>query len=190
MWHLLTAHQQESFLPFSSRQSLSCCLSRVAKRNTPKPRSPLYSPSEPCGPFPHFRTAWSSLSFTSEPHVPLPFPSEPCGFLYLLCQSCMILSFLPQNLVVLPLLWLPRLGLNPSTHLLLQPHSRLLLQSATPASIPIFFQLHWAAIVSLGRCGPLAWSQSSPSSPTGPVTRGSCFPVPSWVEFGLSLIHI
>ena len=50
MWHLLTAHQQESFLPFSSRQSLSCCLSRVAKRSTPKPHRPLYSPSEPRGP--------------------------------------------------------------------------------------------------------------------------------------------
>ena len=35
MWHLLMAHQQESFLPFSSRQSLSCCLSCVAKRSTP-----------------------------------------------------------------------------------------------------------------------------------------------------------
>ena len=53
-------------------------------------------------------------------------------------------------------LWLPRQGLNPSTHLPLQPHFRLLLQSATPASIPIFFQLYWAAIVSLGRCGPMA----------------------------------
>ena len=52
MWHLLTAHQQESFLPFSSRQSLSCCLSRVAKRSTPKPHGPLYSPSEPPGPLP------------------------------------------------------------------------------------------------------------------------------------------
>ena len=35
MWHLLMAHQRESFLPFSSRQSLSCCLSCVAKRSTP-----------------------------------------------------------------------------------------------------------------------------------------------------------
>ena len=118
------------------------------------------------------RTAWSflftpdphgPLPFTSEPHDPLPFPSEPHGSLSL---------------------WLPHLGLNPSAHLPLQPHFRLLLQSVTPASIPIFFQLYWAAIVSLGRCGPMAWSQSSSSSPTGPVTRGSCFPVPSWVEFG------
>ena len=82
------AHQQESFLPFSSRQSLSCCLSRVAKRSTPKPRGPLYSPSEPCGPFPHFRTTWpSSFSlrtswfplFTSEPRGLLLSPPKPCG---------------------------------------------------------------------------------------------------------------
>ena len=51
------------------------------------------------------------------------------------------------------------------------------------ASIPVFFQLYWAARVSPGRCGPMAWSQSSPSSHAGPVTRGSCFPVPSPVEF-------
>ena len=38
----------------------------------------------------------------------------------------------------------------------------------------LFFQLDWAAIVSLGRCGPMAWSQSSPSSDTGAVTRKSC----------------
>ena len=76
----------------------------------------------------------------------------------------------------------PHLGLNPSAHIPLQPHFRLLLQSATPASIPVFFQLYWAAIVSPGRCGPTAWSQSSPSSHAGSVTRGSCFPVPSWVE--------
>ena len=193
MRHLLTAHQQESFLPFSSRQSLSCCLSRVAKRSTPKPNGPSYSLQN--------RMVLSLLhqsflilalflspqnlvvlsSFTSEPHGPLsiyllqnlvvlPFTSEPRGLL------------LSQNLVVLPLLWLPRLGLNPSAHLPLQPHFRLLLQSATPANIPVFFQLYWAAIVSLGRCGPMAWSQSSPSSHAGPVTRGSCFPLPSWME--------
>ena len=46
----------------------------------------------------------------------------------------------------------------------------------------LFFQLYWAAIVSLGRCGPMVWSQCSPSSHAGAVTRGSCFPVTSWVE--------
>ena len=59
--------------PLSSWQSLSCCLSRVAKRSTPKPRGPLYSPSEPRGPL-----------FTS-PKLPdpgpVPFPSEPRGTL-------------------------------------------------------------------------------------------------------------
>ena len=59
--------------PLSSWQSLSCCLSRVAKRSTPKPRGPLYSPSELRGPL-----------FTS-PKLPdpgpLPFPSEPRGTL-------------------------------------------------------------------------------------------------------------
>ena len=135
------AHQQESFLPFSSRQSVSCSLSRVAKRSTPKPQGPPYS----------------------------------------FHQNRVVLSFLLQNHIVF-LLWLPCLGLNLSTYLPLQPHFRLLLQSVTPASIPVLFQLYWAAIVSPGRCGPMAWSQSSPSSHTGTVTRGSCLPVTSWVE--------
>ena len=59
---------------------------------------------------------------------------------------------------------------------------QLLLQSVTPASIPVFLQLYWAAIVSLGRCGLLSWSQCSPSSHTGAGTRGICLPVTSWVE--------
>ena len=60
MWHLFVTHQQESFLPFSSRQSLSCCLSHMAKGRPqsrvvltlaqaawaqpppPKPRGPLW----------------------------------------------------------------------------------------------------------------------------------------------------
>ena len=160
MWHLLTAHQQESFLPFSSRQSLLLPKPRGKKEHSKTTWSSLLS----------FRTVWSflftpdprgSLPFTLEPHGPLPFPSEPCSSLSL---------------------WLPPLGLNPSAHLPLQPHFRLLLQSVTPASIPVFFQLYWAAIVSLGRCGPMAWSQLSPSSHAGPVTRGSCLPVPPWVE--------
>ena len=78
--------------------------------------------------------------------------------------------------------WLLRLGLNPSANLPLQPHFGLLPQPATPPSIPLFFKLFWAAIVSPGRHGPLAWNQSSPSSYRGSVTRGSCLPVTSWVE--------
>ena len=155
----------------SSRQSLSCCLSRVAKRSTPKPHGPLYSPSEPCGPFPHFRTVWSSSPFQNCVALSIYFRASWSSSFPLRTAWSSFLS-----------LWLPSLGLNPSAHLPLQPHFRLLLQSVTPASIPIFFQLYWAAIVSLGRCGPMVWSQSSPSSHAGPVTRGSCFPVPSWVE--------
>ena len=171
------AHQQESFLPFSSWQSLSRCLSCVAKSSTPKPHGPPPFTSEPHGPLLLLQSR-VVLSPISEPHGPLPFPSELRG---------------------LPSLWLPCLGLNHSTHLPLQPHFRLLLQSVTPASIPEFFQLYWAAIVSLGRCGPMAWSQSSPSSHAGAVTRGSCFPVahlgwnslPSpWLKAGPQLFNI
>ena len=166
-------------------QLCGCCnlqliQSHVAPSHGPPARvlSPLFFPGKslllpkPCGKKKHSKTTWSSLFTLLKLHDPLPYlpkprgppssPSEPHG---------------PLSL------WLPHLGLNPSTHLPLQPHFRLLLQSVTPASIPIFFQLYWAAIVSLGRCGPMAWSQSSPSSHAGPVTRGSCFPVPSWVEF-------
>ena len=89
------------------------------------------------------------------------------------------------------------LSLSPQNHLVFprmaaEPGSKSQRQSsfAAPFLIPptisytcqhscIFFQLYWAAIVSPGRCGPMAWSQSSPSSHAGPVTRGSCFPVPS-----------
>ena len=64
------AHQQESFLPFSSQQSLSCCLSRVAKRSTPKPHGPLSSPPKPHGP----------LLFTPPKLCePLPSPPKPHG---------------------------------------------------------------------------------------------------------------
>ena len=59
--------------------------------------------------------------------------------------------------------WLPRLGLNPSADLALPHHFQLLPQLATAASIPIFFQLYWAATVSPGRCGPVVWRQSSTS---------------------------
>ena len=54
-------------------QSLSCCLSRVAKRSTPKPRGPLPFPSEPHGPL---------LTSPKLPDPgPLSFPSEPRGTL-------------------------------------------------------------------------------------------------------------
>ena len=172
----------------------------MARRSTPKPHGPLYSPSELRGPLP----------FPSEPHGPLftspklpdplPSPPKPRGPLsiYLLqnlvdlylstCFRTLWFSLFTSEPRGPPILWLPRPGLNPSTCLPLQPHFRLLLQSVTPASIPVFFQLSWAAIVSLGRCGPMAWSQSSPSPHAGPVTRGSCFPVPSWVEFAPILL--
>ena len=54
-----------------------------------------------------------------------------------LCQSRVVLSpFSSKAMLVLSLVWLLRLGLNPSTSLPLQPHFRLLPQSVTPASIP------------------------------------------------------
>ena len=139
----------------------------------PKPRGNKEHPKTTWFSFLSSKTAWSSL--------------------YSPRQSCIILSLLPQNLVVLLLLqncvvllslWLPFLGFK-SQHL---PSSAA--PFPTPPTISytcqhsLFFQLYWVAIVSLGRCGPMAWSQSSPSSPAGPVTRGSYFPVPSWVEFG------
>ena len=138
MWHVLMAYQPKSFLPFSSRQSFSCCLSRVA----------LLSYS--------IKALWSSL----------PSPPKPHGPLYSLHQSYVVLS----------LVWLPHLGLNPCTNLPLQPYFQLLPQSATPASIPIFFQLFWAAVVSLGRHGPVAWSKSSPRSHAGCCNQGELLP--------------
>ena len=129
----------------------------------------LFPTSEPRGSTLSFRAAWSP-----------PSPPKPCGPPYYFGAAWSLLYF--RAAWSLLTLWLPGLGLNPSTHLPLQPHLRLLLQSATPASIPVFFQLDRAAIVSLGRCGPMAQSQSSPSSHTGSVTRGSCFPVTSCGE--------
>ena len=139
MWHLLKTHQQESFLPFSPRQSLSCCLHHMAEGSTPKPSGPNSHPSHTV-PIYSPKASWSSL------------------------------------------VWLLHLCLNPHANLPWQPHFQLLPQSVTPAGILVFFQLYWAAIVSLGRRGPVVWSQSSPSSHAGAVARGSCFPVTSWVE--------
>ena len=141
------AHQQESFLPFSSRQSLSCCLSHMAKGSTPKPPGPNSS-----------QAVWSQ---------PLP---ELCGP-----------NLLHQSHMVLP-------GMAAAPGFKSQWQSSSTAPFLTPPTISytcqhsLFFQLYWAAIVSLGRCGLMAWIQSSPSSHTGAVTRGSCFPVTSWVE--------
>ena len=87
---------------------------------------------------------------------------------------------LRQSCVFLHLEWLPRLGLNPSTSLPLQPHSQLLLQSVIPVSIPVFFQLYWAAIVDPSRRGPRAWSRSFPSSPTSSCNQGELLPTYLW----------
>ena len=99
-----------------------------------------------------------------------------------LCQSNVVLSpYSTKAMWSSLLVWLQSLGLNPSQSSSAAPFP-------TPPAIsytcqhPLFFQLYWAARVSLGRCGPMAWSQSSPSSQAGAVTKGSCFPVTSWVE--------
>ena len=120
MWHLLMAQQQESFLPFSSRQSLSCCLSNVAKRSTPKPHGPLlFTPSEPRGPLlsPQNLVVLScSLQNRVAPYLLQNRMVSPS------LQSHMV-SFSLQSHMVSPYLWLPGLGLNPSSHLPLQPIS-------------------------------------------------------------------
>ena len=131
MGHLLVAHQQESFHPFSSWQSLSCCLSRVAKRSTPKLRGPLSSPPKPHGP--PSLTATPGFKSQRQSSSAAPFPTPPT------------IGYTCQHSHILPAL----LGF----------HSK-----------------------SGCRCGPMTWSQSSPSSHAGSVTRGSCFPVRSWVE--------
>ena len=110
MWHLLTAHQQESFLPFSSWQSLSCCLSPVAKRSTPKPPGSPSSPPKPRVPLYSVRQSCMVLSPPSEPHGPLfgcvprfksqrpsfsaaPFPTPPT-----ISYTCQHPRFLPALL--------------------------------------------------------------------------------------------
>ena len=146
------AHQQESFLPFSSRQSLSCCLSRVAKRSTPKPHGPLYSPSEPLRPL-----------FTSEPHSLLPFPSEPRGSPFPLAAAPGFKSQ-HQSSSAAPFPTPPTISYTCQ-------HSRIL---------PALLGCHSKS----RQVWPHGMEPIISSSHAGPVTRGSCFPVPSWVEFG------
>ena len=127
MWHLLMAHQQESFHPFSSRQSLSCFLSHMAKKGCslklqgPNFCQSLMVPKSPrTAAAPGFKCQRQSSSAA-------PFLTPPT-----ISYTCQYSCFLPG---------------------LLGCHSE------------------WSA-----------WSQSSPSSHAGPVTRGSCLPVTSWVE--------
>ena len=95
------AHQQESFLPFFSWQSLSCCLSCVAKRSTPKPRGPLPFPSELHGPL-YLLQILVALSLLLQNHMALFLSPQNLMVLSSLHQSCLILSLLLQNLVILP----------------------------------------------------------------------------------------
>ena len=57
----------------------------------------------------------------------------------------------------------------------------LVAQSAIPVSSPVFFQPFGAAIESLGRCGPAAWSEPSPSSHTVSV-RGAASQLQHWLK--------
>ena len=113
--------------------------------------SPLVFPAKslqlpkPRGKKKHSKTTWSSPIHSAKAACFSPFfPKTSWSSLFSFRTTWSSLS-----------LWLPHLGLNPSAHLPLQPHFRLLLQPVTPASIPVFFQLYWAVIVSPGRCGPL-----------------------------------
>ena len=131
MWHLLTAHQQESSHLFSSRPSLSCRLSHVAKGSTPKPQGPNSNPS--CVVL-HGMAATPGFKSLGQSFPAAPFLTPP------------IISYTCQHSGILPAL----LGC----------------QSKSGQACP-----HGVEPV-----------QSSPSSHAGAVTRGSCFPVTSWVE--------
>ena len=74
------AHQEESFLPFSSWQSLSCCLSHMAKRGTPKPCGPLSSPPKLHGP-----------SYSLQNRV-APYLLQNLVVFFLSPQNCVVLS--------------------------------------------------------------------------------------------------
>ena len=122
----------------------------------------LFPTSEPHGPLSiYLLQSLVVLSFTSEPHGLLLSHPKPCGPPSSMAAAPRFKSQRPSSFAA-PFL-------TPSTISYTCQHSHIL-------------QLYCAAIVSLGRRGPMAWSQSSPSSHTGPVTRGSCFSVPPWVE--------
>ena len=107
------------------------------------------------------KAAWSSLFTPPKLHSPLPSPLKPRGPLFSMAAAPGFKS---------------------------QHQSSSAAPFPTPPTISytcqhsLFFQLSWAAIVSLGRCGPMAWSQSSANFYAGAVPRGGSLPVTSWVE--------
>ena len=136
-----------------------------------------------------------------------------------LCQSHKVLPLLHQSHMVLSIhstklhcpLPSPPKPHGPLFSMAAMPGFKSQHQSSSAAPFPtppiisytcqhsLFFQLYWAAKVSPGRRGPMARSQSSPSSHSGAVTRGSCFPVssrvevtpiPPWLKAGPQLFNI
>ena len=139
-------------------------------------------------------------SFTSEPHGPLsiyllqnlvvlPFTSEPRGLLF---TSELHGLLLPSELHGLHLPPPKPCGPPPSMaaapRFKSQHPSSFAAPFPTPPTVSYTCQ-HPRILPALlgchsksGQVWPHGVSQSSPSSHAGPVTRGSCFPVPSWVE--------
>ena len=130
MRHLLMAHQQESFSPFSmAAKSLLLPKPRGKKKHSKTSWSSLLS----------FRTTWSFSPLQNHMDLYLSTCFRASWFTPSfrdawspphLLWGHVVSSFLPQNLLVLPttleprglfFLWLPGLGLNPSSHLPLQP---------------------------------------------------------------------
>ena len=108
----------------------------------------------------------------------LPPPPKSCGPLSLLHQSCVILSSPPKP-------HSPLSGMAAKPGFKSQSQSSSAAPFPTPPTISYTCQ-HCLILPALLGCHskseqvwPMAWSQSSPSSHTGAVTRGSCFP---WVE--------
>ena len=127
---------------------------------------PLFFPAKslllpkPRGKKKHPQTTWSSLIHSRNAWSSL-FPSEPRGPVSPMAAVPGFKSQRPSSFAAQ--------FLTPPTISYTCQHPRIL---------PALLGCHR----SPGRCGPMAWSQSSPSSHTGAVTRGSCFPDTSWVE--------
>ena len=106
--------------------------------------SPLCQSSVVLAPFSP-KTTWSSLFSFKTTWSSLPSPPKPCD---------------------------PPLGMAAVPGFKSQLQSSSAAPFPTPPTISytcqhsLSFQLYWAAIVNLGRCGPMARSQSSPSSHT------------------------